>query len=131
MRINELTGMVVDCCIRIHSRIGPGCFEKVYEELLYYELSKLGLEVARQVLFPIQYDELYIKSAFKLDLFVESCLPLELKSCYPLPLVAFDQLRTQLGLLRLRNGMLLNFKTALMKDGIHRVFNNHGQDFLP
>jgi GxxExxY protein len=129
MRIDELTGMVTGCCIKIHSRIGPGCLEKVYEEILYYELSKLGLYVERQVYFPIQYDELYITKGFRLDLFVEKCLPLELKSCYPLPPVFFDQLRTQLALLKLKNGMLLNFKVPLMKDGIHRVFNNYGQDF--
>ena len=122
--------MVIDCCIRIHSRIGPGCLEKVYEEILYYELSKLGLDLSRQLFFPLQYDELYIKKAFKLDLLVENCLPLELKCCYPVPAVAFEQLKTQLALLKLKNGMLLNFKVPLMKNGIHRVFNNHGHDFL-
>ena len=64
--INELTAIVVDVCIKIHSRIGPGCFERVYEEILYYELTKLGFEVKRQLLLPIQYDELYIKMPIKL-----------------------------------------------------------------
>jgi len=54
MSINELTGIVVDLCIKIHTRIGPGCFEKVYEEILYYELVKLGLIVQRQLLLPIE-----------------------------------------------------------------------------
>jgi len=53
MTINELTGIIVDLCIKIHSKIGPGCFERVYEEVLYYELTKLGLNVQRQVSLPI------------------------------------------------------------------------------
>ena len=68
MNIDTLTGIVVDICIRIHSKIGPGCFERVYEEILYYELTKLGLKVQRQLLLPIQYEELNIENAYKLDL---------------------------------------------------------------
>ena len=70
MTIDELTGIVVDLCIKIHSRIGPGCFEKVYEEILYYELTKFGIQVQRQVLLPIEYNELHIENAYKLDLLV-------------------------------------------------------------
>ena len=128
MNINELTGIVVDLCIKIHSKIGPGCFERVYEELLYYELTKLGLKVQRQLLLPIQYEELNIENAYKLDLLVEDKLVLELKTVYPLPPVFFKQIRTQLSLLELKYGMLLNFKVELMKDGIHRVFNNFGRE---
>ena len=128
MNINKLTGIVVDLCIKIHSRIGPGCFERVYEEILYFELAKLGLNVQRQLLLPIQYDELHIRDAYKIDLLVENKLVLELKSVNPLPPVYFNQIRTQLSLLNLKNGMLINFKVELMKDGIHRVFNNFGRE---
>jgi len=128
MNINKLTGIVVDLCIKIHSRIGPGCFERVYEEILYFELAKLGLNVQRQLLLPIQYDELHIRDAYKIDLLVENKLVLELKSVHPLPPVYFNQIRTQLSLLNLKNGMLINFKVELMKDGIHRVFNNFGRE---
>lgn len=128
MLIDELTGIVVDCCIKIHSKIGPGCFEKVYEEILYYELTKKGLNVKRQLLLPINYEELHIEKAYKLDLLVEDRLVLELKTLYPLPSVSFDQVRTHLSLLNLKHGMLLNFKVSLMKDGIHRVFNNQGRE---
>lgn len=128
--IDELTGIVVDLCIKIHSRVGPGCFEKVYEEILYYELTKLAFKVQRQLLLPIEYDELTIENAYKLDLLVEDMLVLELKTLYPLPSVYFKQIRTQLSLLNLKHGMLLNFKVERMKDGIHRVFNNFGNDTL-
>jgi GxxExxY protein len=130
MNINELTGIVVDLCIKIHSKIGPGCFERVYEEILYYELVKLGLKVQRQLLLPIQYEELNIENAYKLDLLVEDMLILELKTVNPLPSVFFKQIRTHLSLLDLKYGMLLNFKVELMKDGVHRVFNNFGKESL-
>ena len=127
MDINTLTGIVIELCIKIHSKIGPGCFERVYEEILYYELTKLGFKVERQILLPIAYEDLKIDNAYKLDLLVEGMLVLELKTLHPLPPVYFKQIRTHLSLLNLKHGMLLNFKVELMKDGIHRVFNNHGR----
>ena len=128
--MNTLTGIVVDLCIKIHSRIGAGYFERVYEEVLYYELCKLGIRVERQLLLPITYEDLYIEKAFKIDLLVDRRLVIELKSVFPLPSVYFNQLQTHLCLLNLKNGMLINFKEKLMKDGIHRVFNNSGQEEL-
>ena len=126
--INDLTAIVVDLCVKIHSRIGAGCFERVYEEILYYELTNLGFDVKRQLLLPIQYDDLLVKDAYKIDLLIENKLVTELKSVYPLPPVFFNQIRTHLSLLNLKHGMLINFKVALMKDGIHRVFNNFGRE---
>ncbi len=126
--IDELTKVVVDLCIKIHSRIGPGCFERVYEEILYYELTKLGYKVHRQLFLPIEWDELYIKDAYKIDLLIEEKLVTELKSVNPLPPVHFNQVQTHLSLLNLKHGMLLNFKVPLMKNGIHRVFNNNGME---
>lgn len=87
MEINKLTGIVVDLCIKIHSKVGPGCFERVYEEILYYELCKLGIEVKRQLLLPIEYEDLSIEKAYKLDLLIENKLIAELKSVHPLPSV--------------------------------------------
>ena len=130
MLIDELTNTVINTCIKIHSRVGPGCFEKVYEEILYYELAKLGVKVERQVLMPLDYEDLHIKNAYKLDLLIDDKLIAELKSVYPLPPVYFNQLKTHLSLLNLKHGMLINFKVPLMKDGIHRVFNNKGKEEL-
>jgi len=115
MEINKLTGIVVDKCIKIHSKIGPGCLERVYEEVLYYELTKIGLAVRRQILLPIVYEELMIDKAYKLDMLVENMLILELKTLYPLPPVSFDQIRTHLSLTDLKFGILPNFKVSLMK----------------
>jgi len=93
MSINVLTGVIVDLCIKIHNRIGPGCFERVYEEILYYELIKVGYKVQRQVMLPIQYESLLIDNAYKLDLIVEDMLVLELKSVHPMHPVFFKQIR--------------------------------------
>ena len=128
--IDELTKVVIGLCIKIHSKIGPGCFERVYEEILYYELTKLGYKVLRQLLLPIDYEKLHIKDAYKIDLLIEDKLVVELKSIHPLPLVYFNQVQTQLSLIGLKNGMLVNFKVTKMKDGIHRVFNNKGTEAL-
>ena len=128
MYIDDLSNLVINLCIKIHTRIGPGCFEKVYEEILYYELIQAGIKVERQMLLPIQYEELHIRNAYKLDLLIDNKLIAELKSVYPLPPVHFNQLQTHLVLTNLKHGLLLNFKVPLMKDGIHRVFNNKGRE---
>ncbi len=128
MTANQITGVIVDACIKIHNAIGPGCFERVYEECLYYELQKRGFEVKRQVLMPITYEELNIEDAYKLDLCIEDKVIVELKTVYELHPVHFKQITTHLKLLNIKNGMLINFKTDLMKNGIHRVFNNRGRE---
>ena len=126
MVINFLTGTVVDCSIKIHTAIGPGCFEKVYEEILSYELAKRGVSFIRQVMLPVKYEALKIPDAYKIDLFIEEKLIVEIKCVeYILP-VHFKQVNTYLKLSNLKQGMLLNFKVDLMKDGIHRIFNNSG-----
>ena len=130
MTIDELTGIVIGLCIKIHSRVGPGCYERVYEEILYHELTKMGLDAKRQILLAINYNELHIKKGYKLYLLVENRLILELKCLYPLPPVYFKQIRTHLSLTNLKYGMLINFKEVLMKDGIYRVFNNFGKATL-
>lgn len=126
MEINELTRTVIEICIKIHSTVGPGCFEKVYEEILYYELIQRGIEVERQVCMPITYESLFIPHAYKMDLLIEKQLVVELKSVeFVLP-VHFRQVTTYLNLMKLKNGMIINFKVHKMKEGIHRVFNNFG-----
>jgi|GEM_PF-2611129 len=90
--VEELIASIVDLCIKIHRRIGPGCFEKLYKEILYYELIKLGYKVERQLLLPIDYEDLHIEKAYKLNLFIEDMLVLELKYVYPLPLFTSNKL---------------------------------------
>ncbi|MCY7310815.1 MAG: GxxExxY protein [Chitinophagaceae bacterium] len=115
-----MTEIVIGLRIKIHTRVEPGCYERVYEEILYYELTTLGLFVKRQLLLPGDYDELHIKDAYKIDLLVEDMLIVELKSKHPLPPVDFNQIHTHLSLTNLKHGLLINFKVPEMKEGIHR-----------
>ncbi len=126
MEVNDITRIVIDAAVKIHTAIGPGCFERIYEELLYFELNKRGVDVKWQVLMPIEYEELYLKDAYKLDLLIEDKLIIEIKSVETVSPVHFKQVMTYLKLMNLKHGVLLNFKVNLMKEGIHRVFNNYG-----
>ena len=126
MFINAITGIVLDSCIKIHTAIGPGCFEKVYEETLNYELCQRGLDVQRQRLMPICYEKLSIKDAYKMDLLVEKKLIIEIKSVERLTPLHFKQVMTYLKLSGIKNGLLLNFNVDRMKEGFNRVFNNAG-----
>ena len=128
--ISELTEIIIKILIKIHEKYGGACFEKVYEEILYYELCKLGIRVRRQVLLPIQHEDLLINNAYKIDLLVEDRLVVELKSVFPLPSVYFKQVHTQLSLINLKYGMLVNFKVNRMVEGIHRVYYNPGKECL-
>lgn len=126
MDINILTGVILDLCIKIHTSIGPGCFERVYEETLYYELARKNIFIERQVLMPIAYEQLVVDDAYRIDLLVNKQLIIEIKSIERLAPVHFKQVMTYLKLSGLKNGLLLNFNTEWMKDGFHRVFNNDG-----
>lgn len=126
MNIDEITGKIVDACIKIHSTVGPGCFEKVYEEILYFELVKRNLIVDRQVKMPIESETLFIPDAYRIDLLAEQKVIIEIKCVEHVLPVHFKQVMTSWKLMNIKNGILLNFKVDLMKDGIHRVFNNFG-----
>ena len=130
MNIDKLTGIVVDKAVKIHYHVGCGCFEKIYEELLYYELCKAGLEVKRQLIMPLIYDEKKFGKAYKLDLLVEDRLIVEVKAVVILPPVYLSQIRSHLYLTKLKHGMLLNFWVPKMVEGIHRVFNNNGRESI-
>src|SRR6267154_6333850 len=122
MEINMLTGVVLDACIKIHTVIGPGCFERVYEEALYYELVNREISVTRQVLMPISYEKLVIEDAYRIDLLVNHNLIVEIKSLDRLAPVHFKQVMTYLKLSKIKNGLLLNFNVEWMKEGFLRVF---------
>ena len=120
---NGIGGIVVDCAVKVHVRLGPGLLESVYEEVLSYELSKKGLVIQRQVPIPITYDNLQFKEAFRADLVIEDKVILELKSVDRLTKAHKKQLHTYLRLSGKKIGYLLNFGEALMKDGISRIIN--------
>jgi iron complex transport system substrate-binding protein len=125
--IDDLSGMVVDECIRIHRDLGPGLLESVYETVLAGALSRHGMTVGRQVPVDIKYDGLRFPAAFRLDLLVERRLILEVKSIESLKNVHAKQLLTYLRLTGNPVGLLLNFSGETMKEGIRRVVNNHNR----
>ncbi|MBN1908796.1 MAG: GxxExxY protein [Pirellulales bacterium] len=123
MTENEIATVVVDTAYRVHTGLGPGLLESVYEVVLAHELTKRGLAVARQVPIPIQYDGLSFDEAFRADLVVEDTLIVELKSVEKVAPVHKKQLLTYLRLADKRLGLLINFGEEMIKNGISRVVN--------
>jgi GxxExxY protein len=124
MTENELARIVVDSALKIHSRLGPGLLESVYEAILLYELRKQGLSAEKQVAVPVVWEDVKLEIGFRADIMVEGKLVLELKSCEAVAPVHKKQLLTYLRLTDCRLGVLINFNVPLIKDGIHRVVNN-------
>ncbi len=124
MRANEVSGGIVDAAIQVHRTLGPGLLESVYERALEHELRKRGFRVARQVPVPVAYDGLTFDEGFRADLIVEDVVIVELKSIETLSRVHSKQLLTYLRLADKPLGLLINFGSLLLKDGIHRVVNN-------
>lgn len=123
LRLNELSGIIIDTAYHIHKELGPGLLEKVYEVILTKQLQKEGLSVERQKPVPIVYEGESFDEGFRADLIVEEHIIIELKSVETLAPVHSKQLLTYLRLLDLRLGLLLNFGAPLMKDGIIRIVN--------
>ena len=123
MQINEISGTIVDSAISIHSALGPGLLESVYEVLLAHELKQRGLKVERQVPVPICYLGIRFEEGYRLDLLVENLVVVEIKSVEDVLPVHKKQLLTYLRLTGKPLGLLLNFNQNLMKDGITRIAN--------
>ncbi len=120
---NDVTGNIIDCCIKIHRVLGPGLLESVYEEVLAYELKKKGLLCERQVEVPVFYDELKMDLGFRADIIVEGKVIIELKSIESVLPVHKKQLLTYLKLSKKKVGLLINFNEELIKNGITRIAN--------
>ena len=116
----ELSGAVIGCGIRVHSALGPGLLEAVYEECLCHELHRAGLRFRRQCELPIWYDGLAIATRLRLDLVVNERLIVEVKAVERLLPIHDAQLLTYLKLARLKLGLLLNFNVAHFRDGLRR-----------
>lgn len=123
MRENDVTGQIVDAAFKIHTTLGPGLLESVYERVLEHELRRRGLRVERQVTIPVIYEGLTLDDGFRADLIVEGLVIVELKSVELVAPVHKKQILTYLRLSGLRVGLLLNFGAPLLKDGIFRIAN--------
>lgn len=124
MRENDLTGVIIGCAMKVHTALGPGLLESAYENCLYYELNKTGLNVGKQKPLPLIYEEVKLECGYRVDLIVESKVIVEIKSVECLNPIHSVQLLTYLKLSNCKLGLLLNFNVLHLKDGIKRVVNN-------
>jgi len=120
---NKLVTVILDACFKIHRNLGPGLFESVYEHILNYELSKLGLKTLTQVPVPVVWKDIKMDKGFRADIIVESKVIIEIKSVETINPVHQKQLLTYLRLTNTKLGLLINFNEALLKNGIQRVVN--------
>lgn len=120
---NELSAIIVDTAYKIHKELGPGLLESVYEAILYYELTQLGLDVQRQKGVAVFWFEVNMDIGFRADLIVENKVIVEIKSVENIPPVFKKILITYLRLTKIKLGLLINFNVELIKDGISRVVN--------
>ncbi|HSK17539.1 MAG TPA: GxxExxY protein [Longimicrobiales bacterium] len=119
--LNRVTGVIVDSAFRIHSTLGPGLMEHVYETILARDLRRRGLGVERQWSISFDFEGLWFDDACRADLVVERCVVVEIKSVATILARHHKQVLTYLRLLDYRVGLLLNFGAPTMKDGIKRI----------
>jgi GxxExxY protein len=120
---NDIARKIVDAAYKIHTTLGPGLLESVYETVLAYELRRRGLEVVRQAPIPVMYEQMSFDEGFRADMVVHGKVILELKSVEKVAPVHKKQLLTYLRLADKRLGLLINFGEVLIKDGITRIVN--------
>jgi GxxExxY protein len=128
MTENAMATEVVDAAFRIHTALGPGLLESVYDTVLAYELGRRGLHTVRQQPIPVVYEGICIDTGFRADLVVEDKVVVEIKSVELIAPVHKKQLLTYLRLADKRLGLLINFHVALIKDGITRIVNGLQDD---
>jgi GxxExxY protein len=123
MTENEIARIIVDAAYKIHTTLGPGLLESVYEAILAYELEKRELQVARQQPIAVAYEAVKLDLGFRADLIVEDKVIVELKSVERTAPVHKKQLLTYLKVADKRLGLLINFGAPLIKQGITRIVN--------
>jgi GxxExxY protein len=123
MTENEISKEIVDAAYKIHTTLGPGLLESVYEAVMTEELAKRGLPVKRQQAIPVVYETVRLDIGFRADLVVEDKVIVEIKSVDAIAPVHRKQVLTYLRLAGKHLGLLINFDAELIKDGISRVVN--------
>lgn len=118
---NKLTEKVIGCAIKVHSELGPGLLESAYEECLYFELNKSGLHVEKQKALPLKYYDVLLKCGYRVDLYIENKLIVEVKACESLTDVHKAQVLTYLKLSGCKLGLLMNFNVTKLISGVKRL----------
>ncbi len=120
---NEIATEILDAAFKIHRSIGPGLLESAYKECLFYELKKTSLWVQKEVALPLVYEEVKLDCGYRADLLVENSVIVELKSVEALTDLHLAQTLTYLRLANCKLGLLINFNSQYLKDGIKRIIN--------
>ncbi len=123
MNENEIANKVIGIGIEVHKSLGPGLLESAYQECMYYKIGESGLLVEKQKPMPLIYEEVQLDCGYRLDLLVERKLVIEIKSVEALNDIHLAQTLTYLKLGNFNLGLLINFNTLYLKNGIKRVIN--------
>lgn len=118
---NELSKTIIGCAIEVHRQLGLGLLESAYQECLYYELKSNGLSVQKEKPMPIVYKEVKLDHGYRIDILVENKVVIEIKTVEALNDIHTAQILTYLKLGNYKLGLLLNFHTDVLKNGIKRV----------
>ena len=124
MTENDISKIILDCAFKVHKTLGPGLLENAYEECLCYELKKNNIKYEKQKSLPVIYDEIKLDCGYRIDILVEEKVIVELKTVDNIIDIHLAQVLTYLKLSGCKLGLLINFNTVLLKDGIKRIVNN-------
>jgi len=124
VELNEITGAIVDCALKVHTALGPGLLETVYERCLIHELNKRGLRTQSQIPLPVFYDGVIIEGGYRIDILVEDLVIVEVKAIESTLPVHCAQLLSYLKLSGKPVGLLINFNKAHLREGIRRISNS-------
>ena len=124
MSENEISSKIIGAAIEVHKQLGPGLLESTYETCLAYELKQMGLDVKQQQALPVLYKEVKLEAGYRIDLLVENKVIVEIKSVDALADIHTAQLLTYLKLKDLKLGLLINFNSVRVVDGLKRIVNN-------
>jgi GxxExxY protein len=122
-KIEDIAKSIVDCAFKVHSTLGPGLLESVYQICLTHDLRKRGYAVRIEVPMPVIYDGVFIETGYRIDMLVEECIIIENKTVETILPVHQMQLLTYLRLSQNKLGFLINWRTSLIKNGIQRIVN--------
>ena len=125
MEVDQITDQIIKAAMKVHSSLGPGLLESAYNACLYYELQKSGLKVEKEKALPVVYDGVELDCGYRLDLFVEDQVVVELKSIVSFKDIHLAQTLTYLKLADRRVGLMINFNVEKLKYGIKRVINGY------
>ena len=124
MRENDITEIALKCAFKVHSALGPGLLESAYEACMAHDLNKYNFQVSRQEGLPLVYETVKLETGYRLDLWIDAKVILEIKSVEELNRLHFAQVLTYLRLTGCKVGLLLNFNVVSLKDGIKRIANH-------